>query len=158
MDLGCRLARVGPQNSSGVLDQPALEGNRSSKEQRVQHGTVEPLAHVRPGGDDKQRWLAGLRVQAFQSGGARPGAHAAAEHDGVVIETAEELIEALEMGRPLGQEQAVPVPGQRGVDIGDNLRSAGIVGDQFLVDSGDSARLGRIRAAVAFFVMSPPSN
>lgn len=51
VDLGRCLARVYAQDPSGVLDEPALEGQRCGEEQRVQGRAIETFANIRTGSD-----------------------------------------------------------------------------------------------------------
>jgi hypothetical protein len=52
--------------------------------------------------------------------------------------------ESLDVGCPLGQQQAVPAAFQRGDDVIDDLGEAGVVGDEVAVDGRHAAGLGRV--------------
>ncbi len=66
------------------MDEAFFEGDGGSEEEGVQRGAVEAFANVRAGSDDKQGQIAVLGIQAGEGGGAGLGAHAAAQHYGVV--------------------------------------------------------------------------
>ena len=52
VDIDVMLALVGAQESSDVLHDPTLEGEREREEQRVECGPVESFAEVGAGGDE----------------------------------------------------------------------------------------------------------
>jgi hypothetical protein len=51
VDFGGGFAVAGAQDASGVLDEPALEGDGGGEEQGVEGGAVEAFPRVRPGRD-----------------------------------------------------------------------------------------------------------
>src|ERR1019366_2330969 len=144
VDLGGGLAWAGSQDAPGVLDETSFERDRRGEEQGVQWGAVEAFTGIGPGGHGQQRWLAGLRLETGEGGGPGFGAHSAAQHNRVVALVSQSVGEPLEVGGPLGQHQAVPSPGQRLANVGGDLVSAAVVGDQVPVDRGDSARRRRV--------------
>jgi hypothetical protein len=53
VDFGGGLAGVGPQDTAGVLYEPAFEGDGCGEEEGVDCGAVEAFADVGAGGDDQ---------------------------------------------------------------------------------------------------------
>jgi hypothetical protein len=56
MDLGSALARVGSQDATRVLDQPAFESDWRRQKEGVECRTVKPLPDVRASCHDQERW------------------------------------------------------------------------------------------------------
>jgi len=73
---------------------------------RTDGRAVESFPGVGAGGDREQRRTAGLGLEAGQRGGPLPGAHAAAQHDGVMTEFAERVGELVQVRDPGGQVQS----------------------------------------------------
>ena len=144
VDLSGGLARVGAQDPPGILDEASFERDRGREEQGVQYWAVEAFPGIGPGGDDKQRRRAGLRLQAGKSGGAGFGAHPAAKYYRVVPAVPECVGDPVEMPGPLGQHQAVPASVQGRVHVAGELGGAGVIGDQVPVDRCHPAGSGRL--------------
>src|SRR5688572_12891764 len=54
------------------------------------------------------------------------------------------LVEALDMGGPLGEDQAVPAAFQRGYHVVDDLSGAGVVSDEVAIDGCHPTGLGGV--------------
>jgi hypothetical protein len=74
-------------------------------------------------------------------------AHAAAQHDRIERPLLELVGEPLDVGCPLGEQQAVTAPIQRGDHVVDDLGEAGVVGHEIAVDGRHTAGLGGVDVA-----------
>ena len=86
VDLGGGLPVLGAEDPAGVLQEASFLRDGRGEEESVQRRAVESFPGVGAGGDREQRRTAGLRLEAGQRGAPLPGAHAAAQHDGVMTE------------------------------------------------------------------------
>src|SRR5208282_4248816 len=90
--------------TTGVLDQGTLPGNRQREEKCVEPRVVEALADVAPGRKHEPFLALRNRCELVLDSAPRPGGHATLEHDKMAGEFLEPGGEVVEVIFPLSKE------------------------------------------------------
>ena len=141
------LSWVGPQDSSGVLHEPAAESDWCGEKQGVKNRAVESLPDVGPGCYDEQWRSARVRLKCRKGCFSSLHAHTAAKDNRRDSFANQRIGQLLHVGHPLGQDQAVPPTAEGFQHVGNDLLPARNVGRQSPVNGADAARCGRVGVA-----------
>ena len=135
VNFGRLLAGMGTQDPPDILDEPPLEGDRPSKEQRVQCRAIEALADKVARGHDKQGRTAVGRSEPLHGGSALTSAHPSLEDDGLQAAVGQTCGQMVDMGSPLGQHQAVAAAALGLQDVAEDLVIAHLVSGERSMDA-----------------------
>ena len=138
------LSRPGAKDAPGVLDDATLERDRCGQKHGVQSRAVESFADVGSCRHDQQGCrIVCVRGKPLHRLGSLASLQPAGEHDGVQALLLEEVRDAVDVRRPLRENQAVALTVQGCDHVRDDLFDTRRVGDQVPVDGGHApGRLG----------------